>query len=81
MYTLMKDPVMLPSGTSIDRATITSHLLSDATDPFNRKPLKIEEVHSGKTFIILFSTQVSNSCIIDVELKQKIEAWLASKRS
>jgi len=45
MATLMQDPVILPtSRTIIDRATIRSHLLSDPTDPFNRAPLKIEDV-------------------------------------
>ncbi|OAL70661.1 hypothetical protein A7D00_4989 [Trichophyton violaceum] len=45
MYTLMEDPVILPSSkVSIDRSTIRSHLLSDPNDPFNRAPLKIEEV-------------------------------------
>eukprot|EP00252_Welwitschia_mirabilis_P016789 TRINITY_DN3721_c0_g1_i3.p1 TRINITY_DN3721_c0_g1~~TRINITY_DN3721_c0_g1_i3.p1 ORF type:complete len:421 (+),score=80.73 TRINITY_DN3721_c0_g1_i3:187-1263(+) len=42
-YTLMKDPVILPSSkTTIDRATITRHLLSDLTDPFNRSFLTTE---------------------------------------
>ena len=37
---VMKDPVLLPtSGTIIDRITITKHLLSNQTDPFNRKKL------------------------------------------
>ncbi|KAJ5647189.1 hypothetical protein N7490_003561 [Penicillium lividum] len=45
MYTLMEDPVILPSSRmSIDRATIRSHLLSDPNDPFNRVPLTIEDV-------------------------------------
>jgi ubiquitin conjugation factor E4 B len=45
MFTLMEDPVILPSSrTTVDRSTITSHLLSDATDPFNRMPLTIEQV-------------------------------------
>ncbi|THG98805.1 hypothetical protein EW026_g3438 [Hermanssonia centrifuga] len=45
MYTLMRDPVLLPSSrTVIDRATIKSHLLSDAKDPFNRMPLSLEDV-------------------------------------
>ncbi|KAL1999265.1 hypothetical protein VTN02DRAFT_4809 [Thermoascus thermophilus] len=45
IYTLMEDPVILPSSrVSIDRATIRSHLLSDPNDPFNRAPLKIEDV-------------------------------------
>ncbi|KAJ6171979.1 hypothetical protein N7470_001046 [Penicillium chermesinum] len=45
MYTLMEDPVILPSSrVSIDRATIRSHLLSDPHDPFNRVPLTMENV-------------------------------------
>ncbi|KAF9533152.1 ubiquitin elongating factor core-domain-containing protein [Crepidotus variabilis] len=45
MFTVMKDPVLLPSSkTIIDRATIKSHLLSDSKDPFNRAPLSIEQV-------------------------------------
>lgn len=45
MYTLMEDPVILPaSRMSIDRSTIRSHLLSDPHDPFNRVPLKMEDV-------------------------------------
>lgn len=42
MFTVMEDPVILPSSKiSIDRSTIKAHLLSDATDPFNRVPLKL----------------------------------------
>jgi ubiquitin conjugation factor E4 B len=43
--TLMEDPVILPSSKQIvDRSTIKTHLLSDPIDPFNREPLKIEDV-------------------------------------
>ncbi|KAF0990383.1 hypothetical protein HZS_379, partial [Henneguya salminicola] len=39
-YTLMIDPVLLPeSRVIVDRTTITKHLLSDETDPFNRANL------------------------------------------
>ena len=45
MYTIMEEPVILPtSKVSIDLATIKSHLLSDPHDPFNRVPMKIEDV-------------------------------------
>ena len=45
MASLMHDPVTLPtSKVTVDRSTIMSHLLSDPLDPFNRQPLKIEEV-------------------------------------
>ena len=45
MATIMSDPVILPiSRTVIDRSTIRQHLLSDPHDPFNRSPLKIEDV-------------------------------------
>ncbi|GIL86984.1 hypothetical protein Vretimale_14189 [Volvox reticuliferus] len=39
MSTVMKDPVMLPSGVVVDRPSILRHLLSDNTDPFSRLPL------------------------------------------
>ena len=49
MFTLMDDPVILPTSKNvIDRSTIRSHLLSDPTDPFNRVPLKIEDVVTGE---------------------------------
>jgi ubiquitin conjugation factor E4 B len=44
---LMEDPVLLPtSNIIVDRSTIVTHLLSDPTDPFNRKSLKIEDLVS-----------------------------------
>lgn len=47
MASLMEDPVILPkSRTVMDRSTIRQHLLSDPNDPYNRSPLKIEEVIS-----------------------------------
>jgi len=54
IYTLMEDPVILPaSRMSIDRSTIRSHLLSDPHDPFNRVPLKMEDVIPGKNIHFL----------------------------
>ncbi|KAI9048700.1 hypothetical protein LZ554_007531 [Drepanopeziza brunnea f. sp. 'monogermtubi'] len=45
LASLMTDPVQLPMSKMIlDRSTISSHLLSDPNDPFNRAPLKIEDV-------------------------------------
>jgi ubiquitin conjugation factor E4 B len=42
-YTLMEDPVLLPtSKVIIDRSTIERHLLNDQTDPFNRSYLTHE---------------------------------------
>lgn len=44
-YDIMRDPVLLPSSkTIVDRSTIKQHYLSDATDPFNRVPLKWEDI-------------------------------------
>ena len=58
LYTLMEDPVILPtSQISIDRSTIKSHLLSDTTDPFNRMPLKISDVVDGKHKSALANTE------------------------
>ncbi|EJU03146.1 hypothetical protein DACRYDRAFT_21436 [Dacryopinax primogenitus] len=45
LYTLMRDPVILPSSRAVvDLTTIKAHLLSDPSDPFNRVKLSIEEV-------------------------------------
>ncbi|CCK68727.1 ubiquitin-ubiquitin ligase UFD2 KNAG_0B02850 [Huiozyma naganishii CBS 8797] len=61
MFTLMKDPVTLPaSKVNIDRSTIKAHLLSDSTDPFNRMPLKLDDVIPNpelKEKIIAFKQQ------------------------
>ena len=35
----MSDPVRLPSGNLVDRATIARHLLSNETNPFTRQKL------------------------------------------
>jgi len=45
MNTLMRDPVILPtSNTVVDRTTISRILLTDLKDPFNRKPLTIDQI-------------------------------------
>ncbi|KXS14742.1 hypothetical protein M427DRAFT_112436 [Gonapodya prolifera JEL478] len=45
LYTLMEDPVQLPSSKAIvDRSTIRTQLLNDPHDPFNRQPLRYEEL-------------------------------------
>jgi hypothetical protein len=35
----MTDPVILPSGNTMDRSCIERHLLSAPFDPFTRQPL------------------------------------------
>ena len=89
----MEDPVILPSSkVSIDRATIRSHLLSDPNDPFNRAPLKIEDVKPGRimklSFLIyiigilqVLTFAIRFSSIIDTELKAKIEAFKAERKA
>lgn len=46
LYTLMRDPVILSktSRVTVDRTTITAHLLNDPTDPFNRQPVSPEDL-------------------------------------
>lgn len=48
MDTLMIDPVLLPSGTIMDRSIITRHLLNSSTDPFNRQHLTEDMLRPGK---------------------------------
>ena len=47
LFNLMADPVKLPASQMVvDRSTIQAHLLNDPHDPFNRQPLRIEEVEA-----------------------------------
>jgi len=39
MFTLMEDPVELPSGHVVDSTTIQQHLLNEESNPFNRAPM------------------------------------------
>lgn len=57
MDTLMEDPVILPSGTVMDRTVIIRHLLNNSTDPFNRQPLKEDELIPGKTGLLCRGNQ------------------------
>ena len=47
MATLMTDPVILPSGVTMDRPIILRHLLNSQTDPFNRQPLTESQLESA----------------------------------
>lgn len=72
MSTLMRDPVILPSSKiTVDRSTITRHLLSDQTDPFNREPLRIEQLVSDEEL----------KKKIDEWVKEKWENYRKSKES
>ncbi len=48
MDTLMDDPVILPSGTVMDRSIIMRHLLNSNTDPFNRQHLSEDMLIENK---------------------------------
>ena len=73
MYTLMENPVILPtSKISIDLATIKSHLLSDPTDPFNRSPLKLEDVIPSSPLHLITD--------LDTDLKAEIEKFKRERR-
>ena len=49
MCTLMTDPVLLPSGDTMDRTNITRHLLTDETNPFTRQPLTVADLVDNET--------------------------------
>lgn len=46
---MMNDPVILPSGTIMDRPIIVRHLLNSQTDPFNRQALTEEQLIPGES--------------------------------
>ena len=65
MYSLMKDPVLLPpSGNVMERSNIVRHLLNSQTDPFNRQPLREDELIPGTDVSLFF---------LSVTLIQKVD--------
>ena len=81
MFTIMRDPVTLPSSrVVIDRSTIKSHLLSDSKDPFNRAPMAIEEVVPSMS-VSCRALFVFDVIRIDVELKAQIDEFIAERRN
>mmetsp|Transcript_11263 Transcript_11263/g.12720 ORF Transcript_11263/g.12720 Transcript_11263/m.12720 type:complete len:86 (+) Transcript_11263:661-918(+) len=40
----MEHPVLLPSDNIVDLNQLKKHLMNDATDPYTRAPLKLEDV-------------------------------------
>jgi hypothetical protein len=80
---LMEDPVILPtSGKTMDRSVITRHLLSDQTDPFNRKKLLPEMLQPSMALPIFVRSSLRPRAdySTDTELKAQIEEWKASRR-
>lgn len=67
---LMKDPVRLPSSkVTVDRSTISRHLLSDQSDPFNRSPLSMDQV--------IPDTELKGK--IDEWIKERLQAYNETK--
>jgi ubiquitin conjugation factor E4 B len=78
----MTDPVILPSGVTMDRSVITKHLLNSSTDPFNRLPLTPEQLVPGKR-MTLFRSLIE--CLVlyflAVQLKEEIDNWIRDKKN
>ncbi|VDP94357.1 unnamed protein product [Echinostoma caproni] len=71
--TLMDDPVMLPQSQAIvDRSTIMQHLLNQETDPFNRLPLREDELIPCEMVSVVSET----ICEIDGSLMHNRERCL-----
>jgi ubiquitin conjugation factor E4 B len=83
MASLMEDPVILPiSKQTVDRSTIMSHLLSDPHDPFNRTPLKIEDVIPNvelKEKIEAFRAEARERARVEIEKEMAEETAAESK--
>ena len=54
----------------MDRAVITRHLLNDATDPFNRQPLSVEDLKSDVTMLQKIQSW-KQSCALKKEDQQE----------
>lgn len=71
--TLMVDPVILPSKTVIDRSTISTHLLSDQRDPFNRQKMTMADVQPAtelKAKIELFKAEAKKKRLEAAGIKE-----------
>lgn len=67
---LMRDPVTLPSSkVVVERSTISRHLLSDQSDPFNREPLSMDQVIPN----------VELKARIDAWIKERLDSFNNSK--
>jgi len=44
MATLMREPVFLPSGNTVDRSTVARLMLETSQDPFNRQPFTLDMI-------------------------------------
>ena len=65
MSCIMKEPVMLPqSRIIVDKGVIKRHLLNDDCDPFNRQPLKLEDLIPRKTDTQIWESRFKNFIII-----------------
>lgn len=81
MYTLMREPVLLPaSKVIVELSSIKGHLLSDPTDPYSRMPLNVEDV-IPRMSLHRNGTAVTLTCRIEPELKARIDAFVAEKKA
>jgi len=78
----MKDPVLLPSGISVDRTTIQRHLLSDNSDPFTRAPLTEDMLipNTGNEMRYKQKKEKLTSSSCSKELKEKIEQYFKHQK-
>lgn len=68
----------------VDRSTITRHLLSDQTDPFNRAKLTVDMLQPSTPLslcVCLCHLLFYRSRDTDVELKRQIEEWKLKKKA
>ena len=83
----MEDPVKLPSsGVVVDRVTIKSHLLLQSNDPYNRTPLKTEDIIPRQScyhlciFHLFDVRALLRACPLEPELKAHIEKFVKERR-
>jgi len=93
-FTLMRDPVVLPtSNVVVDRTTIVQHLLSSTIDPFNRQPLTVAMLKPGTALTSThLAIELDTNCatcvqraawaaaVLATELKQRIDEFLAQHK-
>ena len=68
---IMMDPVYLATSKNYcNRSTISQHLMNDATDPFNRQPLTIDEVQEATELKERIDTWIAKQMKAEEESKE-----------
>jgi hypothetical protein len=73
-FEIMTSPFIIPSGNSFEQSDIKRSIAHSATDPFTRKPLKLEDLIPNKALLNLtaFYSQIDSKILDNIRDRLKI---------